>query len=63
MKLWIKNGLGWGIWMFIAMTFVWPLIEGEIITLKLVIVKFIFWMLAGLIFGYIMTKFQKQRKP
>jgi len=36
MKNWIKIGLGWGIWMFLAMAFIWPLIDGEEITLKLV---------------------------
>jgi len=62
MKKWVKVGLSWGIWMFIMMTFFWPLIDGKEITLKLIIVKFIFWIIGGLAFGYIVMKFQKFRK-
>ncbi|WP_439127999.1 hypothetical protein [Polaribacter sp.] len=61
MKNWIKIGLGWGIWMFLAMAFIWPLIDGEDITLKLVIIKFIFWMICGLVFGYLIAKFRKYK--
>jgi hypothetical protein len=32
MKNWVKVGLGWGIWMFLAMAFIWPLIDGEAIS-------------------------------
>tara|TARA_R110001606_G_scaffold390117_1_gene556838 strand:+ start:379 stop:579 length:201 start_codon:yes stop_codon:yes gene_type:complete len=58
MKKWIKVGLGWGIWMFLAMAFIWPLIDGEGITLKLTIIKFFYWILAGLGFGYLYNKYQ-----
>ena len=33
MKKWHKVGLGWAIWMFVFMTFIWPIILGEEITL------------------------------
>lgn len=58
MKWWVKVGLGWGIWMFIANTFIWPLIIGEEITLKTSIVKFIYWILIGLFFGYFIEKYK-----
>lgn len=61
MKTWIKEGLGWGIWMFLIIAFVWPFIDGEEITLKIVSIKFIFWILAGLIFGYVTAKYKKAK--
>ena len=42
MKQWQKIGLGWGVWMFLCMAFIWPLIDGEKITLNRIFVKFIF---------------------
>lgn len=61
MKQWQKIGLGWGIWMFLMMAFFWPLIDGSGITLKEVVLKFIFWMIAGLAFGYINSKLIKKK--
>jgi hypothetical protein len=57
MKDWVKFGLGWGIWMFLVMAFVWPLIDGEAFTLQKLVVKFIFWILAGLLYGYLSAKY------
>jgi len=58
MKNWIKVGLGWGIWMFLAMAFIWPLIMGEQITFKTTSIQFFYWILAGLLFGYLREKYQ-----
>ena len=58
MKDWVKVGLVWGVWMFLAMAFVWPLIDREGITLKTVIIKFIYWIIAGLVFGYLSAKYK-----
>ena len=58
MKDWVKVGLGWGVWMFLAMAFVWPLIDGEEITLKIVIIKGIYWIMVGHVFGYASAKYK-----
>ena len=58
MKDWVKVGLVWGVWMFLAMAFVWPLIDREGITLKTVIIKFIYWIIVGLVFGYLSAKYK-----
>ena len=58
MKDWVKVVLGWGVWMSLAMAFVWPVIDGEGITLKTVIIKFIYWIIAGLVFGYLSAKYK-----
>ncbi|WP_299012109.1 hypothetical protein [uncultured Polaribacter sp.] len=61
MKPWIRFGLAWGLYMFVGMTFVWPLIDGEEITFKNVIVKFVLHMLFGLLFGYVSSKYKKYK--
>lgn len=48
---WIRMGC-------LAMAFVWPLIDREGITLKTVIIKFIYWIIAGLVFGYLSAKYK-----
>lgn len=54
---WQKIGLAWALWMFVIMTFVWPYFDGEEITLKSVLVGFVFWMLLGsFFFGLSMKK-------
>lgn len=62
MKKWIKVGLGWGGFMFVIMTFIWPLIDGEEITLKRVLIAIPIWTLAGIAFGYSMRKNYKVEK-
>jgi hypothetical protein len=56
MKKWHKLGLTWAIWMFIIMTIVWPLINGEEITLKSVFIGIPIWLIGGLAFGFFMRK-------
>lgn len=62
MKDWVKTGLGWAIWMFIMMTFIWPAIDGKEITLKSVIIGLVVWTLGGLVFGYAMRKKNKEKE-
>lgn len=56
MKKWQKLGLTWAMWMFVTMTFIWPLINGEEITVKSVIIGIPIWLIGGLFFGYFMRK-------
>lgn len=56
-KAWIKTGLGWGAFMFVAMTFVFPYFDGQDITRKMIISSLIIWTVGGLAFGYIMKLF------
>jgi len=51
---WLKEGLLWGGFMFIIMTLVYPLIQGQTITLKMILTGIPLWILAGLGFGYTM---------
>lgn len=55
-KKWQKVGLGWGMSMFVAMTFVWPYFDGDEITLKSVLIGFFFWGILGSLFFGLSTK-------
>lgn len=53
-KGWIKLGLGWGAFMFVFMTLVFPLFSGDEISSTSILVGIPLWTLAGLGFGYAM---------
>ncbi|WP_271406649.1 hypothetical protein [Tenacibaculum soleae] len=59
LKKWQKVGLSWG--MFIIMTFVWPLIDGEEITLKRTLFSLVIWTIAGFAFGWSMRHNHKEK--
>ncbi len=51
---WVKQGLQWGLFMFIIMTFIFPFFIGEAINWKRILVGIPVWTLAGLLFGFSM---------
>jgi len=53
-KGWIREGLYWGLIMYIMMTFFFPLIDGSGITLKNILVGIPIWAVGGVGFGYSM---------
>ena len=54
MSHWIKKGLYWGIFMLLIMEGVKPLIFREEIELNNVLLMLPIWILAGLLFGYLL---------
>ena len=58
----LKIGLPWGLGMFIIMTFIFPYLNREVITLKKTLIAFPFWMLGGLLFGYSMNRWLPNQK-
>ena len=60
---WVRKGLNWGLFMFIFMTLIAPLIFSESITLTSTIIKFFGWAIAGLIYGYTMKLLAKRTNP
>ncbi|MAD96391.1 MAG: hypothetical protein CMB99_03595 [Flavobacteriaceae bacterium] len=49
-----KSGLGFGIFMFFGMTIIWPLIDGEPITLKTTLFGLIWWVgISSFFYGWI----------
>jgi hypothetical protein len=53
-KNWIKTGLFFGLFMYIIMIIIFPLIEGEEITQRRLLFGIPFGLIGGLGFGYIM---------
>ena len=53
-KSWLRSGLLWGLFMFVSMTLIVPLIEQNPITLKSILIGFPIWLISGLGWGYIM---------
>ena len=64
-KNWLKSGLFFGLFMFVIMTFIFPLIEQEQITQKSILIGIPVWLIGGLFFGYTMKIWmnKKGRKP
>ncbi|MGG6230338.1 hypothetical protein [Tenacibaculum sp. SDUM215027] len=61
MKKWIKEGIAWGVIMFIMMIIIFPWIEGEEITLKRILVGALIWGAGGLFYGFVMSKLVKEK--
>ncbi|MCX8020478.1 MAG: hypothetical protein N2747_08305 [Chitinophagaceae bacterium] len=51
---WVKQGLLFGLYMYVFMILIFPLIEGEEITLRKILLGIPLWTIGGLIFGYLM---------
>lgn len=60
-KEWIKTGLVWGGFMFVAVTFFFPMIGGMPIIWSRVQTALPIWLLGGLLFGYTMKWFLNQK--
>jgi len=58
---WKKEGIGWGIWMFVSMGIVFPLVYKREFNLLLIIFHFFFYMIAGMVMSYISTHFFQKR--
>lgn len=54
---WIKAGLNWGAFMFVAMSIAYPLIIGETINFYTLFLGLVIWTIAGLLFGYLLKSF------
>lgn len=60
MKSWVKFGLLWGVFMFVVINIVFPLVDGEEITLTRILVGLPVWLVFGIIFGYVSRKKTKK---
>ena len=50
-KWWLR-GLVWGFFMLIAMTILWPLMDGSGIRLSKILIGVPVWIAAGLLYGF-----------
>ena len=60
-KNWLKTGLFLGFFMYIIMTFIFPLFEQKQITQKNMLTGIPIWLIGGLGFGYIMKFWMNRR--
>lgn len=60
MKLWVKQGLIWGLSMFLIMDIILPLAEGDFSILD-IIIGIPLWTIGGLIFGYAVFGWNRQQ--
>lgn len=59
--LWIKQGLKWGVFMFIFMTFLIPLMIGQSIVWERILIGIPIWTMAGLAWGYVMRWYMSKK--
>lgn len=57
-KIWVIEGLVWGVFMFLMMGILFPLAQKEPLTTKRVLLSLLYWLIGGLIYGYILKQFQ-----
>lgn len=58
---WIKQGFSWALFMYVFMTFLFPLIMSEPITLKRALLSLPIWMVAGVLYGNTMKRFMSTK--
>lgn len=58
---WWSVGLRWGLFMFICSSLLFPLIDGEGITIKRLLIGIPIWIIGGLLFGYSIKKIAGNR--
>lgn len=54
---WIKQGLNFGFFMYLMMELIFPLFNGEKITIRGLLLGIVVWVISGLFYGYIMKLF------
>lgn len=57
-KYWVIEGLVWGVFMFLMMGILFPLAQKEPFTTKRVLLSLLYWLIGGLVYGYISKLFQ-----
>jgi predicted membrane-bound mannosyltransferase len=61
-KSWVKFGLVWGFFMAVVLNIGFPLFDGTAIDWTKAAVSVPFWIVAGLIFGYVSRKKKNIKK-
>lgn len=60
MKRWIRSGLVWGGIMYIVAMIIFPLLDGERLSYTKILLGIPFWIIVGLIIGYLFDKRKKK---
>lgn len=62
MKSWVKFGLLWGIFMFLVLNIAFPMWDNKPMDYNAMLVSLPFWIIGGLLFGYVSRKKEKTDK-
>ncbi len=60
-KNWLKSGLFFGLFMYVSMIIIFPLIKGEEITQRNLLIGLPFWLIGGLGWGYMMKRWMSKK--
>lgn len=60
-KTWLKSGLLWGLFMFVSMVLIYPMIKGVEITQKSILIGIPLWLIGGLGWGYTMKRWMNKK--
>ena len=60
-KNWLKSGLYFGIFMFVSMVIIYPLIKGKEITLESIVIRVPLWIIGGLAYGFTMKLWMNKK--
>lgn len=63
MKSWVKFGLLWGVFMFLILNIAFPLWDNQPMDYQAMLISLPFWIIGGLIFGYVSRKKGPTDKP
>ena len=55
-KNWLTSGLLWGLFMYVSMVLIYPMIRGVEITQKSILIGIPLWLIGGLGWGYTMKR-------
>lgn len=60
---WVRQGLYWGAIMYVIVTLMFSLIDGEGITLRKALIGIPSWTIGGLVFGFTLKLINGKNKP
>lgn len=58
-KNWFKTGIFWGVFMFVTMSIIYPLLNKQALVLKHVLIEILIWLAAGIVMSFIMNMFMR----
>lgn len=53
-KNWFKTGIFWGVFMFAAMSIIYPILNKQALVLKHVLIEILIWLAAGMVMSFSM---------
>jgi hypothetical protein len=60
-KAWIMIGLFWALGMVMFTSLLYPIVMGQEITAKRILIDVVVYLFAGLIFGFVINRFAKNK--